>query len=661
MQHHAITNAILHGTPYAKPRRGSLLCIRSAVYRNCVFGLCVVAFACALECGASVDFDFESAGAGWNLPQPNFSVRAGAGRNGTSALVCEGKDTNAYQIAFCDLPFKTGQDLEVTVWIRNESLSKGEPGACMEYFGRNGATYEGGVGFALAPGQPDDPKAWRKYVARTHALSPRVWHCRVRLYIGTGVEGRCCFDDVSYEVKGSREVGTVFSSASDDRAVSGKVRFSATTYADLRDRDPATLEAFFTVEGTNGVERLEPDCFSNGLAEVSVDVARLALGTHRVVFSLKEKGGLALDELKLGFTRLERPQPAKTCFDEHRRLVVDGKPTYPILMYTHEGVIHDPRFLPAVKSGPISNFVYYTENPSRADLDFFAANGLRVFDSLIYTWSDGYHPAKEIGNWDEENAYVVRKVNELRDHPALLGWYLFDEPEPDRLPRTRERYKIVKALDPERAALVVLNHGENAERARGTCDVLGLDCYPIPSTGTEETNPADLGRVSRQVRTALGGTRGEKPLWLVPQAFCADANGGRFPSLRELRSMVWQGIARGADGVLFYSMEQMLWKKHPDFSFERAWEIVRTVAEEIRSHEDMLISTEPAPVPAEVPDGVVARAWYRDGGLLLVLVNTTHEPVEGSLKLCGRPVSFALGADGVIFKSKKSEKRRPAK
>ena len=115
--------------------------------------------------------------------------------------------------------------------------------------------------------------------------------------------------------------------------------------------------------------------------------------------------------------------------------------------------------------------------------------------------------------------------------------------------------------------------------------------------------------------------------------------------------MVWQAVAAGADGVLFYALNEMLANRENEgYNFEKSWKITCAVAQELRDREDFLLSVEPAPVLANVPKGVVARAWRSNGKTMLVAVNTTHAPVKGTLTLDGRPVGIDLGGDDVLVR-----------
>lgn len=600
---------------------------------------------------AATDLDFEAGFEGWTKPQPNWSLVEGAGRNGSRGFVWTGVDTNLYQIASGSVPFKPGAKLRVTAWMRNESLSSGEPGFCVEYFGEKG--YLSGAGSHVVGGAKPKKGEWVQYEVVTGPIPQATTKCSIDLYVGKGVTGRCVYDDFAVEMIGYQDCSMLFSTAPNDRAADGRVRFVGTTYADLRTYQPSEVEAFFTFEGEKGAFRVDPASFAGGRAEAYVDVKRLKPGVQTVKFAVRTKSGKELDSRTMTFTRLAAPANGKIWFDEHRRMIVDGKPTYPLLVYSHFGTIRDPRFVPAMKASPFKMMMSYTKKANREDLDYFQANGLKAFVGLNTSFARAlpWERPEDMNAVDEEIAHTVRVMKDVQDHPALLGWYLYDEPTAEMMPRLRERYKLVKELDADHPCLTVLCHASIADNAIATCDVIGLDSYPVPGHGTEATLPADLGSASRVTRTAIDLMRRDKPFWFVPQAFPNCDGRARFPTLHELRAMVWQAVAAGADGVLFYALNEMLANRENEgYNFEKSWKITCTVAQELRDREDFLLSVEPAPVLANVPQGVVARAWRSNGKTMLVAVNTTHAPVKGTLTLDGRPVGIDLGGDDVLVR-----------
>lgn len=605
----------------------------------------------AVESASGANPDFESGEAGWKLHRPNFAVQESRGRNGSRGLVWTSIDPNAYGITSYPVPFRPGQNLKISIWIKDEGLSGGKPVFCIEFYDKKNV-YINGVGSKLAPNQPRPVVGeWRLYEAETGPIPPATRKCCVDLAVGKGAKGSCVFDDVSVEVLVTQADGLFFSSVPDDKASSGKVRFTAITYANLREVAPESIDAHFTFRtARGGVRKIKPDTFVDGRAEVVLDVSEFDVGCTRLKFKVGTTDGKSLDERRLSFVRLERPARGKVWFDEHRRMIVDGKPTYPLLVYIDWKAEDDPRAMPALDRSPFRMVTSYERYMDKAKLDRYQEHGIRVIAALNAVLWDCWLPPDEVSAWWDENAFIAGRVLEIKDHPALLAWYLADEPKPAMLPRIRERYKLVKALDKNHPVLAVLCHGRQAKDTLAACDVVGQDCYPVLDTGTEKSHPARLSQAADETRVAIGGTRYDKPFWFVPQSYPHEHKRARFPTYHEMRSMVWQSIACGADGMLFYSLGEMLNNKEkPGYAFEPSWDITCRVAREIRDREEMLLTTEPAPDVSGLPQGVVGRAWQLKGRTMFVAVNTTHLPVSGTCRVGEKSVELNLGGDDVYL------------
>jgi hypothetical protein len=127
--------------------------------------------------------------------------------------------------------------------------------------------------------------------------------------------------------------------------------------------------------------------------------------------------------------------------------------------------------------------------------------------------------------------------------------------------------------------------------------------------------------------------------------------GCRTPSAKEERSMAWQAITRGANGIFYYSWYDI--QRNPDVPFKAQWSILTAIAAEIESYaKELLSDAGEAPAVAisdsesqstSPPSWLKARArWSDDGYFYLFVCNDGN----GS----GR-VKFILGKGVVIDKA----------
>ncbi|MCK5804086.1 MAG: hypothetical protein KAI66_14720 [Lentisphaeria bacterium] len=158
---------------------------------------------------------------------------------------------------------------------------------------------------------------------------------------------------------------------------------------------------------------------------------------------------------------------------------------------------------------------------------------------------------------DLDREAALKCIDELKDSPALLGYYLFDEPNPGDCPRAKllKLCDLVRTEDPYHLAAGCNNSFQTA--FYGVSDAMMVDNYPIP------------GPMDGLIRDMLDGAAAQAPhsaLWFVPQAynyethFTTTLQRGphgfrRTPTFDEIRTMPWLSITLGARGLFYYSFQ----------------------------------------------------------------------------------------------------------
>ncbi len=216
------------------------------------------------------------------------------------------------------------------------------------------------------------------------------------------------------------------------------------------------------------------------------------------------------------------------------------------------------------------------------------------------------------------------------------------------LPRLAARRDLMEKLDPGHPGWSVLYQYNSIREYMPSFDVVGTDPYPIPS------KPAAMA--TEWTKKTVRGTLGCKPVWQVPQAFNwagyrktpEEKAKCRAPTEAELRSMCWQCIANGANGLVMYSFFD-LEKRPSGEEFERRWAECCRVGEEIRAQFPVLLSVEGAGrqivtgVGHMKPDddwkgpkySVSARGWVKDGAEYVLVVNGYEKELYVTVGLAG--------------------------
>lgn len=243
----------------------------------------------------------------------------------------------------------------------------------------------------------------------------------------------------------------------------------------------------------------------------------------------------------------------------------------------------------------------------------------------------------------------------LAAHPALLLWYLPEEPKTSAdHARWKRLYALVKTHDAQRRPIgVYLAEGATVDYFAGwtdVCDIFFAGAYP------EYYGIPRAALYTRVHNAALAAQRAGKRAIGVPQFFDAEAfsQGGAIaggyaghPDATALRADAYTALVAGASGVDWYSLEYAL----PDPDMVSAW---RGVIAELRSLEPALLhplageafSWRVIRGPQSVPSfdsmrepSLVARAYQDDAALYLAAVNLADEELEAVFR--GAPASSA--------------------
>ncbi|HUT25107.1 MAG TPA: chitobiase/beta-hexosaminidase C-terminal domain-containing protein, partial [Sumerlaeia bacterium] len=211
----------------------------------------------------------------------------------------------------------------------------------------------------------------------------------------------------------------------------------------------------------------------------------------------------------------------------------------------------------------------------------------------------------------------------FRDHPALLAWYISDEPSghgasPEHLERM---YRVVRELDPYHPVTIVFQNPAAGRRYAGAMDLTMTDPYPLPG-GT----PVSAGEYVRSLKTEFGH---EKPVWVVPQCFGGNEAWMREPTPGEQRVMTFLAILEGATGVQYFI-------RHGLNGFPKSttmWGECAAMALEIAEVAPALLSREPRPSVVAWPECVRAGAWTDRGLVTILAVNASNTPLPARVAL----------------------------
>ena len=269
--------------------------------------------------------------------------------------------------------------------------------------------------------------------------------------------------------------------------------------------------------------------------------------------------------------------PEKVTLNGSECVRVNGEPFFPIGLYSAgEAQMHE-----VAAAGFNTVHSYHFEGVRGDDdakqyLDCAYKNGLRVFMGL-------YRPSvrkRELEGAKARMAWLDR-------HPALLTWYMADEPDcwkEEGMPAMQAAYPLVHETAKLHPACLVVCHYSAPPQYKDLTDILMIDYYPVPSLPKGWYD--GLWGVHKIIKIGVDALVGRKPIWFVvqankkpvPKGNDLDPEAFRHPTFTEMRCMTYLAIISGAKGIIYYSLKDAL--SSPE---GKTWEDLKVLGRELHS------------------------------------------------------------------------------
>lgn len=310
-------------------------------------------------------------------------------------------------------------------------------------------------------------------------------------------------------------------------------------------------------------------------------------------------------------------------------LIVNKRQFFPFGFYCYSPVYPTLPEEEVVKGfnviSPYQKILPETLAERKAYLDRCAELGMKVHYNLLSVSGGGGVGSKidEISD-SEKRKRLINEVQTFRDHPALLAWYISDEPNGRKIPvdTLEQIYKTVKEYDPwHPVSIVFMAPFLASKKYMNAFDIVMADPYPIP------VYPVTMaGDVAGQLKTEFTGKRA---VWIVPQAFGGGELWDREPTLQEIRSMTWQSVINGATGIQYFVRQGLNYFPKSTAS----WGECGRMAMEIAELTPWLLSDEEAPYSFSLSENILVSSKLHDGQLVIMAVNKVNKPVNATIRI----------------------------
>jgi hypothetical protein len=251
----------------------------------------------------------------------------------------------------------------------------------------------------------------------------------------------------------------------------------------------------------------------------------------------------------------------------------------------------------------------------RKFMDRCAEVGVRVQLGMLLA----SHAPQDEAKW----AFVKEEVEAFRDHPALLSYYLADEPELGwaKPEECEAGYRRLKELDPWHPVTMVFCQAAAAARYAKGMDICMTDPYPVPNGPI--TSVTDF---CTSIRHDLADSM---PLWVVPQTFGGGEWWRREPSRQEERVMTYLSLIHGAKGIQYFIRRPVVVNPtSPDL-----WSECRRLMLELSQLVPALASPEKPPVVRCDAPPVNVAAFRERGAITVLCANVTNQPLPFTVTL----------------------------
>jgi len=312
-------------------------------------------------------------------------------------------------------------------------------------------------------------------------------------------------------------------------------------------------------------------------------------------------------------------------------LIVNRRQFFPFGFYTYSPVHTTLPEEEVVKGfnmiSPYQKILPGTLNERKAYMDRCAQLGMKVHYNLLSVSGGGGVGSKIEDLSDEEKrSRMIEEIKTFMNHPALLAWYISDEPTGNKItPETLEKiYNVVKETDPwHPVSIVFMAPFLSSKKYVNALDIVMADPYPLPDLPV-----STVGDVAGQLKEEF---RGRRPVWIVPQAFGGGELWSREPTIQEIRSMTWQSIIKGATGIQYFVHQGLNYFPKSTAT----WGECGRIAMEIAELTPWLLSDEESLIVESNSKNVIVSSRIHDGQLVVMAVNIKNEPVTTTIRING--------------------------
>ncbi|MFG0247673.1 MAG: carbohydrate binding domain-containing protein [Phycisphaeraceae bacterium JB051] len=529
-------------------------------------------------------FESSSLSPDWKANAAVYQLDHSVAHSGKAAVRWQNNDPKRYLHCQQDIELDPASEYIFQAWVKTQDVKDGNATIAVEFY--TGDKFHSGMYPKGITGTTD----WTVVKTDSFVLPQGVTRAHVMCYARRGATGTAWFDDASLIQVKSQLMQSVLRYPSYRGLMVEGQNHDIALRVNLAEHTPANAQLKSQLIDADGkVLKTQKNAVKTGLNDVVMPAGQLVKADYTLQLDLVDTEDEQLATMQHRIHVVDDAAMPRIMIDEYQRLIVDGKPILPIGVY--DNVRASDADLKLLEQSPVNCMLAYGK-PSIELLDRLDAHNLKLIASVKDYYLGHKWTPRNLTTVDDEAKLMRPLVKTLRDHPALLAWYLNDELPLSYMDRFKAHYQWILEDDPAHPALTVLMRPHQIDRYLHTADVLGSDPYPLPH------KPIEL--VRQWTKKTVDLTFNTRGVWQVVQTFNwqnyrtqTEHQTGKTPTQAQLRNMIWQCLTNGANGILLYSLYDM--QRNPDVDFQSYWPQVCKVLEEVQQHAPAILSIESAP------------------------------------------------------------------
>ena len=357
------------------------------------------------------------------------------------------------------------------------------------------------------------------------------------------------------------------------------------------------------------------------------------------ILNLEKKKCVLRNEFQIYVRRPEQPPATQVQFDANQNLIVGGKPFMVI------GIFGLSKYAPQFKVAGFNTVMDYTlfgdkgERKNRiaairTRLDQLKQHGLKAIVSVQHQFPGRPSATTAFDGVSGVYECISAVAEGIKDHPALLAWYVSDEMPRDGMQYVHKIRQKVSSADPWHPTCTLTCRSEDMPEYANTGDIVSMDPYPIRSTAGSYSILPVAQQTDLSVSSGL-------PVWMTCQAFSWGVYDGthaaKYPASRklgadEMLAMPLLAAIHGAKGFLFFSYDGV-WTKpqklNPGEEVEN-WKNLKRCTAVLQELAPFIMGPNSFPIQFEANQaGQLHGRIFEDGkgGVRVVLVGVQNKAV----------------------------------